>query len=60
MLIVTQKFVGHGYNMPSIGDLIDPREPERSAILAAGVAAEYEVKVVPLPVEKKNERHLEL
>jgi hypothetical protein len=57
MLIVTTPFVGHGYNMPSAGTLIDPQEPARSDLLQSGCVAEFEVKVLPIPPEvKKNEQ----
>ena len=56
MLIVTQKFVGHGYNMPRPGSLIDPPPDACKALLAAGCVAEWEVKVMPLPEVTKKKR----
>lgn len=56
MLVVTTPFVGHGFNMPAAGTLIDPQEPARSDLLKSGCVAEFEVKVLPVPQEvKKNE-----
>jgi len=60
MLIVTTPFSGHGYDMPRAGTLIDPAEPYRSALLAAGCVAEYECKVQPLPAEIKKKTQSEL
>ena len=57
MLKVVRDFVGHGYNFPPVGQLINPAEPARSALLEAGVVEEHEVKVVAPPAEiKKNAR----
>jgi hypothetical protein len=54
MLIVTQKFVGHGYDMPVLGTLIDPPEHVAKELVAIGVAAYFETKIMPLPPETKK------
>ena len=49
MLKITIPFYGHGYNMPNVGELIDPPEPIRAALLDMGVVEVYETKVVSVP-----------
>ena len=56
MLIVKIPFCGHGYNMPNLGELIDPPEPVRAHLIAIGVAEVYEIKIVPPPREIKKKR----
>jgi len=59
MLIVTQPFCGHGYDMPRPGTLIDPPAEVVRKLLDAGCVAEFEVKVLPVPPEVKKKRPLE-
>lgn len=54
MLIVLSRFTGYGYDMPRPGTFIDPPEPARSELIAAGIAAEFEMKVTAEPDVKKN------
>lgn len=54
MLKVIQPFIGNGYDYPAPGTLIDPPEPQRTRLLAAGVVVEYETKVLPAPAEFKK------
>ena len=56
MLLVIKPFIGHGYDFAQPGTKIDPPEPHRSQLLEAGVAVEFETKILPGPDEvKKNE-----
>ena len=57
MLIVTQPFIGYGYDYAQPGQLIDPPEDVRRELLSIGVVADYETKVTALPeAVKKNAR----
>ena len=56
MLVVTRSFQGHGYSFRPIGSLIDPQEPIRSELVNMGVAAELEVKVLPVPEFTKKKQ----
>jgi len=59
MLIVTQPFIGYGFDYAQPGQLIDPPPDVRAALFGIGVVAEYETKVIPLP-ESTKKKPLEL
>ena len=48
-LIVTVPFVGHGFNMPAPGTLIDPSPDIAEILIGLGVAHEYKTKVLEPP-----------
>ena len=55
-LIVTVPFVGHGFNMPAPGTLIDPSPDIAEILIGLGVAHEYKTKVLEPPGELKKKR----
>ena len=57
-LIVTSHFVGHGYNMPAPGTLIDPSPDIAEILIGLGVAHEYKTKVIQPPDEIKKKQTL--
>ena len=57
-LIVTSPFVGHGYNMPAPGTLIDPSPEVAEILIGLGVAHEYKTKVLEPPNELKKKQTL--
>ena len=58
MTVVTVKrpFVGHGFNMPRPGELIQVSEELAAHLLAADIVEQYETKVMGLGDVKKNTR----
>lgn len=57
VLIVKRPFVGHGFNMPAPGSLIDPPAEVAEHLIGIDVAERYETKIQEVPAEvKKAER----
>ena len=58
IVVVTKPFVGtvggQAFNMPAPGTLFDVPDAVGYALLGMDVAAEYGMKVDPVPPEKKN------
>lgn len=51
---VIKPFVGHGFNMPEPGAVLDVSEDVAEALVGVGVAQRYETKIMPLPDVKKK------
>ena len=56
LVIVTTPFVGHGYNMPAPGTLLDPPDDLAHHLIEINVARVYETKVTALPDEIKKKQ----
>ena len=56
IVIVTTPFVGHGYNMPAVGTLLDISDDLARTLLDLGVVRRYEMKVDPVPPVLKKKR----
>jgi len=56
LIIVTTPFVGHGYNMPAPGTLLDPPDDLAHHLIEINVARVYETKVTALPDEIKKKQ----
>ena len=54
IVIVTRLFVGHGFNTPAPGTLLEVPDETGRALLGMNVVQRYEMKVDPLPPEIKK------
>ena len=54
IVIVTRQFVGFGYNVPTVGSLLDVPDETARKLLGTGAVERYEMKVDPLPPEIKK------
>ena len=54
MLKVKLPFTGYGYNMPNVGEVINPSTEIAAVLVEMGVAEPYETKMMHPPKEVKK------
>jgi len=59
LLKVKRPFVGHGFNMPAPGTIIQTDDATGEYLLGIDVAETYEVKITNVPKEVKKGERLE-
>lgn len=54
IVVVTTPFVGYGYNMPAVGEVLEVSDELGRELLGMGVVHRFETKIDPLPEVKKK------